>query len=302
MVELTFLVIIGVIIIFFLGVRIIRPIERGVIEFLGKYTKTVDQGFNWIFPVLHRITKVNITEQMIDVEPQTVITKDKLNAIVDAVVYFKIKDVVKSVYNVDDHESQLTSLARTTLRSVVGKMSLTEANENRDEINQKVELVLDKETDSYGVEVLRVEIQKIEPPEDVQVSMNKVVKAEQEKIAAKDLATATETQADGERRAEIQKSEGIKRGLILKAEGESEAIIMVADAKAKEIKVINESVQEHFKGAAQIFKKLETTAESLKDGTKLVLDSKSNISNVISDISGVNIVPVKEDKVPRPKK
>ena len=110
--------------------------------------------------------KVNITELMVDVEPQTVITRDKLNAIVDAVVYYKIMDVKKSVYNVDDHRAQLTSLARTTLRAVIGKMTLTEANENRDDINMKVEKVLDKETDSYGVEVLRVEIQKIEPPED----------------------------------------------------------------------------------------------------------------------------------------
>ena len=159
--------------------------------------------------------RVNITEQMVDIPPQMVITKDKLNAQVDAVVYYQIKDVKASIYNVDDHRRQLTSLARTTLRAVVGNMTLTNANEKRSDINEKVESVLDKETSSYGVEVLRVEIQKIEPPEDVQDSMNKVVKAEQEKIAAMDMATAAETRADGEKRAEIKRAEGVKRGLIL---------------------------------------------------------------------------------------
>jgi regulator of protease activity HflC (stomatin/prohibitin superfamily) len=288
-----YLVIGFVVLIFFLGIRIIRPIERGLIERLGKYTKTVDQGFHWIIPVIDSMIKVNTTEQMVDVQPQTVITRDKLNAIVDAVVYYKIKDVKQAVYNVDYHEAQLTSLARTTLRAVVGKMSLTEANENRDDINAKVETILDKETASYGVEVLRVEIQKIEPPEDVQVAMNMVVKAEQEKIAARDLATATETKADGERRAEIKKSEGIKQGLILKAEGEAEATVTVAKAKSEEIKIVNESLNKYFKNDAQIYKKLETAAEALRDGSKFVIDSKSNITNVISEVAGV--VPVRRE-------
>ncbi len=285
---------------FFLGIRIIRPVEKGVIERFGKYIGTVEQGFHWIIPIVDRMLKINITEQMVDIEPQTVITKDKLNAVVDAVVYYQIKDPVKSMYNVDDHQSQLTSLARTTLRSVIGKMTLTEANENRDDINIKVEEVLDKETESYGLEVLRVEIQTIDPPRDVQDAMNKVVKAEQEKIAAQDLATAKETEADGARRAEIKKAEGIKQALILEAEGRSEAIIKVAAAKAKEIQLVNESITKYFKNEAQTYKKLETTAQSLEKGTKYVIDSKSNITNVISDVSGVTpIIMEKKSELPR---
>lgn len=287
-------IIVLLVIVFFAGIRIVRPVERGLIERFGKYTRTADQGFNWILPIVYKMIKVNITERMVDVQPQTVITKDKLNAIVDAVVYYQIMDVKKSVYNVDDHRSQLTSLARTTLRAVIGKMTLTEANENRDDINKKVETVLDKETDSYGVEVLRVEIQKIEPPKDVQMAMNNVVKAEQEKIAAKDFANAAETRADGERRAEIKKAEGVKQGLILRAEGEAQAIVQVADAKAKEIKLVNESLNKYFKKDAQVYKKLETTAESLRNGTKFVIDSKSKISSVVTDVSGVPIVPLKK--------
>jgi regulator of protease activity HflC (stomatin/prohibitin superfamily) len=227
--------------------------------------------------------KVNITERMVDVQPQTVITRDKLNAIVDAVVYYQIKDVKKAVYNVDDHRSQLTSLARTTLRAVIGKMTLTEANENRDDINTKVEAILDKETDSYGVEVLRVEIQKIQPPKDVQEAMNKVVKAEQEKIAAQDLATALETKADGERRAEIKRAEGIKKAKILKAEGH-----------ARSIQLVNEAANKYFKGNAQILKKLETVEKSLRHNSKIVVSSDSELVNVVGNMAGV--LPLKKKK------
>jgi regulator of protease activity HflC (stomatin/prohibitin superfamily) len=284
------------IIIFLLGIKIVRPTEKGLIERLGKYTKTAEQGFTWIIPIIYRMIKVNITERMVDVMPQMVITKDKLNAVVDAVVYYQIKDVKKSIYNVDDHKRQLTSLARTTLRSVIGKMTLTEANENRDKINENVEKVLDKETDSYGIRVLRVEIQKIEPPKDVQEAMNSVVKAEQEKIAANDLATASETKADGGRRADIKKAEGVKQSLILQAEGRADALVKVANARAEQIRLVNDALNKHFKDDAQIYKKLETVQEAMKNGTKFVIDSKSNIMNVMSDIAGVPIVPVKTAK------
>lgn len=278
------------------GFRVLRPIEKGLIERFGKYTRTVESGLHWIIPFVDRLIRVNVTEQMVDIQPQTVITSDKLNAVVDAVVYYKILDIKKAAYNVDDHEEQLTSLARTTLRAVIGKMTLTEANENRDDINAKVETVLDRETDSYGVEVLRVEIQAIDPPEDVQISMNQVVKAEQEKIAARDLANAIETKADGDRRAEIQKAEGVKRGLVLKAEGEAEAILTVADARAREIALINDAINKHFKGEAKFYKQLETTERSMENNAKYVIDSKSNLVNVISDAAGVPLVPIDKKK------
>jgi regulator of protease activity HflC (stomatin/prohibitin superfamily) len=287
------LIIIALVIFALFGFRVLRPVERGVVERFGKNVRICDAGLTWIIPLVERMVRVNITEQMVDVMPQMVITKDKLNAIVDAVVYYQVKDVQASLYNVDDHQAQLVSLARTTLRAVVGKMTLTEANENRDDINLKVESILDKETKSYGVEVLRVEIQKIEPPQDVQDSMNNVVKAEQDKIAATDLATAREIEADGYRRAEIQRAEGVKQGLILKAEGEAQAIIQVADAKAKEIKLVNEALSKYFKDEAQVYKKLEVTQESLKNGTKYVIDPKSNVTNVMTEMSGVTPIPKK---------
>lgn len=283
------LAVLGVLIILFSGFKTVRPTEKGVIERFGKYLRTKEAGLTWIIPSFDKMYKVNITEQMVDVPPQMVITRDKLNAEVDAVVYYQIKDVKASIYNVDDHRRQLTSLARTTLRAVIGNMTLTDANEKRSDINDRMETVLDKETNSYGIEVLRVEIQKIEPPADVQESMNKVVKAEQEKIAAMDMATATETKADGERRAEIKKAEGVKRGLILSAEGKAEGIRVVANAEAGKIKVVNEAAHKYFVGNAQILRKLEATEAALKDNSKFLVDT-NKVQTIVSDAAGVTPV------------
>ena len=243
----------------FTGIRIVRPTHKMLVETFGKWTRTSEQGFTWIIPIIQTGTYANITEQMSDVEPQMVITRDKLNAEVDAVVYFKIQDVKSAAYNVDDFRSQLTSLARTTLRAVIGKMTLTEANENRDQINTRVENVLNKETSAYGVSVLRVEIQRIEAPEDVQLAMNEVVKAEQAKIAAKDTATALETEADGQRRASIKKAEGTRQASILEAEG-----------KAKAFNLVNKE----FRGGAKELKELEVTQASLEKNSKIILTEK----------------------------
>lgn len=239
-----------------LGIRIVRPTHKMLVETLGKYSRTAEQGFSWIIPIIQSTRYVNITEQMVDVPEQTVQTSDKLNTKVDAMVYYQVKDVKASEYNVDDHRQQLTSLARTTLRAVMGNMTLTECIQSREKINTDVEKVLDKETDSYGVSVLRVEVQRIEPPQDVQESMNQVVKAEQEKIAAEDFATAVETRADGERRAAIKEAEGSKQSQILVAEG-----------SAKAFDLVNKS----FKGNAQKLKSLEVVQESLMNNSKIIL-------------------------------
>ena len=253
-----------------LGIRIVRPTHKMLIETLGKYLKTAEQGFNWIIPVIQSSRYVNITEQMVDVPEQVVQTSDKLNTTVDAMVYYQVKDAKASQYNVDNHKRQLTSLARTTLRAVMGNLSLTDCIQKRDQINSEVEKVLDKETDSYGVSVLRVEVQRIEPPKDVQDSMNSVVKAEQDKIAAVNLAKAKETEADGQRMADIKVAEGKKKASILNAEGLKESSILIAEGKAKAFGLIEKS----FKGNAQELKKLEVTENSLKSNSKIILTEK----------------------------
>jgi regulator of protease activity HflC (stomatin/prohibitin superfamily) len=245
--------------------------------------------------------RVDITENMVDVEPQKIITKDDLNATVDAVVYFRVVDPVKAKYAAQNYYMQITSLARTTLRDIIGKMTLTEANSKRDTLNAILEKELDKQTDAWGIDVIRVELQRIEPPPDVQQAMNNVVIAEREKKAAIDFATATETQADGERRAEIKKAEGQKQGLILQAEGEAEAIRKVALAEADKIEKVNTAIQKFFKNEAQVYKKLETVERSLRDGSKYVIDPNTSITNVIAERMA-GIVPIEKKPVPRPTK
>ena len=280
-----------------MGIRIVRPRQKGLIERLGKYRKTADQGFHWIIPIIDRMIKVDITENMVDVEPQRIITKDDLNATVDAVVYFRVVDPMKAIYKAQNYRAQITSLARTTLRDIIGKMTLTEANSKRDTLNAILEQELDKQTDAWGIDVIRVELQRIEPPDDVQTAMNNVVIAERNKKAAVDFATATETKADGERRSEIKKAEGKKQGLILEAEGQAQAIIQVAKAEAEKIQRINTAIQQYLKGEAQIYKKLETIENALKDGTKYVIDPNTEITNVIAEkMTGIIPIDSKETK------
>ena len=256
---ITWIITIVIGIAFFSGIRIVRPTHKMLVETLGKYKRTAEQGFNYIVPIIQSGRYVNITEQMVDIPPQMVTTSDKLNMTVDAVVYYKVEDVKASEYNVDNHKRQLTSLSRTTLRAVMGKMSLQECIQKRDQINSKVESVLSVETKNYGVDVLRVEVQRIEPPKEVQSAMNEVVTAEQEKLAAKDRAIAKQTEADGDRMAAIKVAEGTKQASILEAEG-----------KAKAFKL----VRAEFKDEAQVLKRLEVTQASLENNSKVILTEK----------------------------
>jgi regulator of protease activity HflC (stomatin/prohibitin superfamily) len=273
-------------ILFLFGIRIIRPTQRGLVERLGKYRKFATPGFHWIIPVIDQLYKINITEIMIDAQPQEIITNDNLNASVDAQVYFKIKEdeqnVKRSQYNVNDVQRQIVNLARTTLRNIIGTLTLKSANSERGKINSELHQVLIAETKNWGIDVVRTELKQIDPPKDVQETMNKIVKAENEKIAAVDYATAAETAADGEKRASIKAAEGIKRSQILKAEGEAEAI-----------KLVNEAANKYFVGNAQLLKKLETVENALQDNAKIVVPAESELVNVIGDLSGV--LPLKKD-------
>jgi regulator of protease activity HflC (stomatin/prohibitin superfamily) len=265
--------------IFALGVNIIRPTERGLIERLGKYNRFAQPGFHWIIPVIDKMYKVNTTEQMVDAEPQEIITNDNLNARVDAVVYFRVQsdeeNVKNSQYNVDNYRLQVVNLARTTLRNIIGTLTLKSANSERGKINSELHRTLSEETASWGIQIVRTELKEIDPPKDVQETMNKVVKAENEKIAAIDYATAAETAADGAKRAKIKEAEGVKQSKILEAEGSAEAI-----------RLVNEAADKYFVGNAQLLKKLETTEAALKTNAKIVVPTGSEIVNVIGDMAG----------------
>ena len=275
------------IVIFFAGIRIVRPTHRGLIERLGKYRTFANAGFNWIIPGIDKMYQINITEKMVDAEPQEIITNDNLNAKVDAQVYFKVKADQESVkscqYNVFNYQYQIVNLARTTLRNIIGTLTLKSANSERGKINAELHKTLMEETSSWGIEIVRTELKEIDPPKDVQETMNKVVKAENEKIAAVDFATATETAADGQKRAEIKKAEGFRQARILEAEGEAEAI-----------RLLNEAAEKYFIGNAQVLRKLEAVEKSLANNAKIVIPANTELVNVIGEMAG--ILPLKKEE------
>ncbi len=276
----TTIIIIVIVFIFLSGIRIIRPTHRGLIERLGKYNRYANPGFHWIIPIIERLFQVNTTEQMVDADPQEIITNDNLNARVDAQVYFKVKNdeesVKNSTYNVNNYKLQIVSLARTTLRNIIGTLTLKSANSERGKINADLHRTLKEETQSWGIDIVRTELKEIDPPKDVQETMNKVVKAENEKIAAVDYATARETVADGEKRAKIKEAEGIRQSKILQAEGEAEAI-----------KLVNEAAEKYFVGNAQILRKLQALETSLANNSKIVVPTGSDLVNVIGEMAGI---------------
>ncbi|OHB64681.1 MAG: hypothetical protein A2Y76_13100 [Planctomycetes bacterium RBG_13_60_9] len=267
------------VVVFLTGIRIVRPTHRGLLERFGKYRRFAKRGFNWIIPLVDRMIQINVTEQMVDAQPQEIITNDNLNARVDAQVYFKVKDDEESVkssqYNVNNYQFQIVNLARTTLRNIIGTLTLKSANSERDKINTALLETLARETRHWGMEIVRTELKEIDPPKDVQETMNKVVKAENEKVAALDFANAAERQADGVKRAEIKKAEGIKQAKILAAEGEAEAI-----------RLVNEAANTYFIGNAQLLRKLEALEKSLSQNAKIVIPSGSELVNVIGEMAG----------------
>jgi regulator of protease activity HflC (stomatin/prohibitin superfamily) len=273
-------VIIVVIFLFLVGIRIVRPTKRGLIERLGKYQKFANPGFHWIIPLIDKMYQVNVTEQLVNANPQEIITNDNLNAMVDAQIYYKVKadeeSVKNSQYNVNNVNYQIVNLSRSTLRNIIGTMSLKSANSERGKINDELHNILIKETTHWGIDIVRAELKEIDPPKDVQDTMNKIVKAENEKIAAVDFATAAETTADGIKRAEIKKAEGVRQARILHAEGEAEAI-----------RLVNEAADKYFVGNSQLLKRLETAQFALQNNAKIVVPANQQLVNVIGDLAGI---------------
>ncbi len=206
------------------AIRIIRPYEKGVVERLGKYQRTYEPGLHIIIPFLDRVTKIDMRENVVDVPPQEVITKDNVVVTVDAVVYYEATDPVKLIYNVANFYVAATKLAQTNLRNVIGEMQLDESLTSREKINAALRQILDEATDKWGVRVVRVELQRIEPPIDVTEAMHRQMKAERTK-------RALILEAEGDKQAAITRAEGSKQAAILDAEGKATAIKEVAEAE-----------------------------------------------------------------------
>jgi regulator of protease activity HflC (stomatin/prohibitin superfamily) len=278
--ALIVVVVILAIVYVFRAVRIVNQYEKGLLETLGQYTRTVSPGLIIIFPPLQNLRIVDMREQVIDVPPQDVITKDNVLVTVDAVIYFQITDPAKVVYNVANFALAALKLAQTNLRNVVGDMELDSTLTSREKINTQLRMVLDEATDKWGVKVTRVELQKIDPPRDITDAMSKQMKAEREK-------RANILEAEGFRQAAILKAEGSKQSAILEAEGKSEAIRKVAEAEKYQIQVVYGAIHEGKPSNDLIAIKYLEALEKVANGqaTKIFLPLET--TGVMGSIAGV---------------
>jgi len=206
------------------AIKIVRPYEKGIKERFGRYQSTFDAGLHFILPFVDKLTKVDMRENVVEVPPQEVITKDNVVVTVDAVVYYEATDPIKLMYNVANFYIAATKLAQTNLRNVIGEMQLDESLTSREKINAALRQILDDATDKWGVRVVRVELQRIEPPADVTEAMHRQMKAERTR-------RALILEADGDKQAAITRAEGFKQSKILEAEGEAQSIREVSEAE-----------------------------------------------------------------------
>ncbi|PIZ66615.1 SPFH/Band 7/PHB domain protein [Candidatus Roizmanbacteria bacterium CG_4_9_14_0_2_um_filter_39_13] len=272
----------------FASVKIVQQQERGIVLRLGKYKALADPGLNLVMPYIESMIKVDMRERVINVDPQKVITKDNVSVTVDAVIYYKIVDPVKAEFEVEDFGNAATTLAQTNLRNIVGDKTLDETLTARDHINTSLRLVLDEATNGWGVKVTRVEVQKIDPPPEITDAMSLQMKAEREK-------RAHILQAEGIKQSDITQAEGQKNSEILKAEGDAQAKILRADAEAGAIQRVAEAANKFFDQKAQAWERLRVSEAVLKNNTKYVLPTSSDIVNVLNlEGEGKTFTPIKK--------
>ena len=284
---------------FLSALRIVRPTEKGLVERFGKYHRFVEGGITLLVPFVDRIIKVNITERMTPVQRQDVITKDKVFMGVDAVVFYKIKpdelSVKASQYYVANYQAQIDTLARTVLRDIIGGMDMSVANTSRPIINRTLKEALDEQTEKWGIEIVRAEIKDLEPPRELIISMESVLKADNERQAAEKTAIAEATLASGEKNAAIQRAEGQKQAAILQAEGQKTATVEIAEGDAQATRLRNEALTTYFKDNAVVFKQLETIQSSLQNNTKIIVPEGKAISLILNEQENLNkatIIPI----------
>ena len=239
---LIFLLVI-IIVIAFKTIKIVKQSEVYVIERLGKFHKIADAGLTIIIPFMDQVRSVvSLKQQTMDVPPQGVITQDNVTITIDTVVFYKITDPAKAVYEIQSLKKGIEYLAITTIRDIVGKMDLDQTFSSRDAINDQLRIVLDEATDPWGCKVDRVEIKDITPPADIRDAMEKQMNAERNKRAlilqAEGERQSAITIAEGQKEAAILQADAEKESKIRRATGEAEAIRQVADAKAKEIELV----------------------------------------------------------------
>ena len=266
--------------------RVVAQYEKGLVLRLGRYRHTVDSGLTFLVPVIEGIVKVDMRERVINVEPQKVITKDNVSVTVDAVIYYRISDPVKATFEVQNFAYAATTLAQTNLRNLIGDKSLDETLTARDIINSNLRAVLDEATNTWGVKVTRVEVQKIDPPADITEAMSRQMKAERDK-------RANILEAEGIKQSQILAAEGVKQSEILRAEGDALARITRATAEAKAVEMISNAAESFFKERAETSKRLDVLNNVLAQQTKFIIPAGSDLVNVLG-LDDSKIVPIKK--------
>ncbi|MCW4006991.1 MAG: paraslipin [Candidatus Bathyarchaeota archaeon] len=297
MYELEIIAVIVVVVIFVLfsaSVKKVNQYEKGIVERFNAYEKMVEPGLRMVVPFVERIYRVNMREQVIDVPPQEIITEDNVVVTIDAVIYYQVIDAKRALYEIEDFELAIIKLAQTTLRNIVGEMSLDVCLTSREKINVELRSVLDQATDKWGTKVNRIELQRIDPPQDIQLAMHKQKTAEQERRQLRLLATGRKEAAEQEKLGAILTAQGAKQAAILEAEGEAKSVELVAEAQAKAIKVVSESANQYFKENAQLNKRLDVVQETFSQQTKIVVPSNSDILNVIG-LEGTTVLPLNKE-------
>ncbi|MBR3228385.1 MAG: SPFH/Band 7/PHB domain protein [Erysipelotrichaceae bacterium] len=273
-----FLIVLAVLLIILIVsmIRIVPQASAWVVERLGKYKTTWDAGLHIQVPLIERVArKVSLKEQVSDFEPQSVITKDNVTMMVDSVVFFRVFDPKLLTYGVERPIAAIENLSATTLRNIIGEMTLDETLTSRDVINGQITRILDEATDRWGIKVTRVEVKDITPPKSIQEAMEKQMKAERERraviLAAEGEKQSAITKAEGEKESAILRADAVKEERIRTAQGEAEAIRQVAEAQAEAIRLVNEA-----KPSDQYLKiRSFEAAEKMADGnaTKLIVPS-----------------------------
>ena len=291
---ITMSIIAVVFLLFSASLKKVNQYEKGLVERFNAYEKTVEPGLRIITPFIERMLRVNMREQVIDVPPQEIITEDNVVVTIDAVIYYQVVDARRALYEIEDFELAIVKLAQTTLRNIVGEMSLDVCLTSREKINVELRSVLDQATDKWGTKVNRIELQRIDPPSDIQTAMHKQKTAEQERRQLRLLATGRKEAAEQEKQAAILKAQGEKQAAILGAEGQARSVELVADAQAKAVKVVSEAANAYFKENAQLNKRLDTIRDTFSQQSKIIVPASSDILNVIG-LEGATVLPVKSE-------
>ena len=259
------------------NIRIVPQARAYVVERLGAYYGTLQVGLHFKVPLIDKISrKVSLKEKVIDFPPQPVITKDNVTMEIDTVVYFQITDPKLYTYGVESPMDAIENLTATTLRNIIGEVELDESLTSREHINTKIRMVLDEATDPWGIKINRVEVKNITPPKDIQVAMEKQMRAERERREAILIAEGEKKSqvliAEGQKEAAILQAEAKKQTAIKEAEGQSEAILMINKATADGLKLIKDA------GADEAVIKLKSLEAFQKaaDGqaTKIIIPSE----------------------------